>query len=350
VNTQQESPKKARIFNTVRERLHTITSAQLISWSRCFVLNNYPSSSKLTVLLIGVTSKLGYEIAEAILKKQNIELKILLSADDKLSPWEKKLLKKFSSDILFMEGNLFDRIGLLNACAGIDIVISAIMDTEENILVGQLNLIEAAVSQGIRRVIPSDYCMDYRKLEYGDNYSLDIRKKIFSVLEKSRLHYTLILSGIATELLFSPWFNIFDFTAGTFNYWGDGKTLFDTTTTKDTAKYVTEAMLDPEMSNVALKVAGTIISMNELFITYKLVTGKSLRQRRLGSIKDLEMEIIKRKACASSPNDYLAEQYLLSMLLGKGKLDVLENSQYPNIVPTTVSQYIRRLGSRTSLE
>ncbi len=312
------------------------------------MLNNYPSSSKLTVLLIGFTSKLGYEIAEAILKKQNIELRIFISAGDGLSLVGKKLLKKFSSDIILMEGSLLDRISLLNACAEVDIVISAIMDTAENILVGQLNLIESAASQGVRRIIPSDYCMDYRKLKYGDNYSLDMRKKIFSVLEQSRLDYTLILSGIATELLFSPWFNIFDFNAGTFSYWGDGKTLFDTTTIKDTARYVTEAMLDPEMANAALKVAGTVISMNELFITYELVTGRSLRQRRLGSIKDLELEIIKRKVFASSPNDYLAEQYLLSMLLGKGKLDILQNSQYPNIVPTTISQSIQKLGSQTS--
>jgi NmrA-like family len=308
------------------------------------VLNNHPSSFNPTVLLVGVTGELGYEIAKAILKKRNIELRILLSIDDELSPWGKKLLKQFSSDILFVEGQLFDRISLLNACAGVDIVISVVMDTKENILIGQLNLIEAAVAQGVRRMIPSDYSMDYRKLEYGDNYSLDMRKKIFSILEKSRLNYTLILSGVATELLFSSFFNTFDFNAGTFNYWGDGETLFDTTTIKDTAKYLAEAMVDPEMANAALQVAGTVLSMNELCTTYELVTGKTLVKRRLGSIKDLEKEIANRKASASSPNHYLAEQYLLSMLLGKGKLDNLQNSRYPNVKPATVSQYIRKLG------
>jgi hypothetical protein len=308
------------------------------------VLNNYPSSFKPTVLLVGVTGELGYEIAKAILKKRNIELRILLSINDELSPWGKKLFKQFSSEILFVEGQLFDRISLLNACAGVDIVISVVMDTKENILIGQLNLIEAAVAQGVRRMIPSDYSMDYRKLEYGDNYSLDMRKKIFSILRKSRLNYTLILSGVATELLFSPLFNIFDFNAGTFSYWGDGETLFDTTTIKDTAKYVAEAMVDPEMAHAALQVVGTVLSMKELCATYELVTGKTLVKRRLGSIKDLEKEIVNRKASSSSPNDYLAEQYLLSMLLGKGKLDNLQNSRYPNVKPTTVSQYIRKLG------
>jgi hypothetical protein len=341
VITWQESPKKARIFNTARARLHTITSAY--SWSRWLVLNTYYASCKPIVLLVGATGELGCEIAKAILKKQNIELRILLSAENEVSPWGKKLLRQFSSDALFVEGQLFDRISLINACEGVDAVISVVKGSKENILMGQLNLIEAAASQGVRRMIPSDYSMDYRKFEYGENHSSDMRKMILSVLEESRLQYTLILSGIATELLFSPLFNIFDFGAGTFNYWGDGDTLFDTTTIEDTANYVVEAMLDPEMANAALQVAGAVLSMKELLLEYELITGNSLRERCLGSIKDLEIEIIKRKAHALSPNDYLAEEYLLSVLSGKGKLHTLQNSRYPNIVPTTVSQCIRKL-------
>ncbi len=306
---------------------------------------NYPSSSKLTVLLVGATGELGYEIAKAVSKKQNIELKILLAVEDEHSSLGKKLFKRFSLNSIFVEGQLSDRISLLNACMGVDIVISAVQDSKDNMLTGQLNLIEAAVSQGVRRIIPSDYSMDYRKLEYGDNYSLDIRKMIFSVLEASRINYTLVLSGVATELLFSPFFNIFDFNAGTFNYWGDGETLFDTTTLKDTAKYVVEAMVDPDMANAALEVAGTVLSMKELCATYELAKGKALVHRCLGSMKDLKKEISQRKACASSPNDYLAEQYLLSMLLEKGKLDNLQNNRYPKIKPATVSEYIQKLSS-----
>jgi nucleoside-diphosphate-sugar epimerase len=342
VITWQESPKKARIFNTARARLHNITSDY--SWSRWLVLNTYYASSKPTVLLVGATGDLGCEIAKAILKKQNLELRILLSAENRFSPWGKKLLRQFSSEVLFVEGQLFDRISLINACEGVDAVISVVKGSKENILMGQLNLIEAASSQGVRRMIPSDYSMDYRKFNYGDSYSSDMRKMILSVLEESRIHYTLILSGVATELLFSSVFNIFDFSAGTFNYWGDGKTLFDTTTIEDTANYVVEAMLDPEMANAALQVAGTVLSMRELLLAYELVTGNSLKKRYLGSIKNLEAEIAKRKDLASSPNDYLAEEYLLSMLSGKGKLDALQNNRYPNIVSTTVSQCIRKLG------
>jgi NmrA-like family len=309
------------------------------------VSKNYPSSSKLTVLLVGAMGELGYEIAKAVSKKQNIELKILLAIEDEHSSWGKKLFKQFSLNSLFVEGQLSDRISLLNACMGVDIVISAVQGSKDNMLTGQLNLIEAAVSQGVRRIIPSDYSMDYRKLEYGDNYSLDIRKMIFSVLEASRINYTLVLSGVATELLFSPFFNIFDFNAGMFNYWGDGETLFDTTTLKDTAKYVVEAMVDPDMANAALEVADTVLSMKELCATYELVKGKALVHRCLGTMKDLKKEISQRKACASSPNDYLAEQYLLSMLLEKGKLNNLQNNRYPKIKPATVSEYIRKLGS-----
>ena len=294
------------------------------------------------MLLVGVVGKLSYEITKSILEKQNIELRILFSPEDRLFPWGNRLFEQFSSrDILFVEGRLSDRSSLMNACEGVDIVVSAVIGNKQNILTGQLNLIEAAVAQGVRRMIPSDYSIDYRKLNSGTHYSLDIRKKIYSALKGSRLNYTLILSGMAMESLFTPFLNIFDFNAGTFNYWGDGETLFATTTIEDTARYVAEAALDVEMSNVALRVAGSVLSMKELLTNYERITGNTLTQRWLGSVADLRAETEKLKAHASSPNDFLTEQYLLAMVSGKGKFNTIQNSRYPDIVPTTVSQYIR---------
>ena len=153
---------------------------------------------------------------------------------------------------------------------------------------GQTNLIETAEEKGVKRMIPSDYSVDYRKLDFGDNYNLDLRKKVFNVLEQSNLSYTLILNGCFTDILFSPYLQVFDFEAGTFSYWGDGETFFDTTTTDDTALYVAETIADPEMVNAALEIAGDVISMKSTLATYEQVTGKKLTVKHLGSVEDLE--------------------------------------------------------------
>jgi nucleoside-diphosphate-sugar epimerase len=137
---------------------------------------------------------------------------------------------------------------------------------------------------------------------------------------------------------------VFDFTAGTFNYWGDGNTPFDVTTTDDTAKLIAEAISDPTMANGILQVAGDVITMKQLLETYQTVTGKKLIENQLGSIEDLTAWIEKTKTIAASPYEYLPQQYLFTMVSGKGKLDGNMFSRYPHIPRTTVREYIYQNG------
>ncbi len=52
---------------------------------------------------------------------------------------------------------------------------------------GQLNLLRAAEKTGCKRFIPSDLSMNYHALDYGDNYNLDMRKKVFEEVQKSSI-------------------------------------------------------------------------------------------------------------------------------------------------------------------
>ena len=302
-------------------------------------------TAKPTVLLAGITGMLGYKIASAILEKGVMEVRAIVRSDSASDQNKKKQLDELSSKgIVFVEGDLLNPPSLLKACEGVEAIVSAVSGSEEIALVGQLNLIEAAEAKGVKRMIPSDYSVDYRKLDWGDNYNLDMRKKVFNTLEQSQLDYTLILNGCFTEVLFGSYLKVFDFDAGTFSYWGDGETLFDTTTTDDTAKYIAEAIADPEMSNAALQIAGDVLNMKQLIATYEKVTGKTLTQKHLGSVEDLKAWIEKTISNASSPYEYLPQQYLYTMVSGKGKLDEIANNRYLNITPTSVSEYIRQAG------
>ncbi len=299
------------------------------------------TQAKPTVLIIGVTGMLGNQIASAILDKGVMTVKALVrsnnSKQDKLKPLQQRGMTS-------VEGNLLDMPSLLEACENVDAIVSAVSGSEEMAVTGQLNLIEAAAAKKVRRMIPSDYSVDYRKLDWGDNYNLDMRKKVFSALESSQIDYTLILNGCFTDILFGSFANVFDFAAGTFSYWGDGNTPFDTTTTNDTAKFIAEAIADPTMANKALEIAGDIITMKQLLETYQNVTGKTLIANQLGSVEDLTAWIEKTKAVATSPYEYLSQQYLFTMVSGKGKLDNIANSQYPHIALSSVAEYIRQAG------
>ena len=301
-------------------------------------------AAKPVVLLAGITGMMGDKIASAILDEGKMDLKAIVRSGSSNDPNKQKRLDELKArGVTFVEGDLMDKPSLLKACEGVEAIVSAVnaVANDKIMVDGQTNLIEAAEAKGVKRMIPSDYSVDYRVLDWGDNYNLDLRKKVFNILEQSDLSYTLILNGCFTDILFSPYLQVFDFEAGTFSYWGDGETVFDTTTTDDTALYIAQAVADPELANSALEIAGDEITMNQTIATYQQVTGKELEVKHLGSVTDLENWIEQKRQTASSPNEYLPQQYIYTMVSGKGKLDNIRNSRYPQIEPLSVEQYLK---------
>jgi len=299
--------------------------------------------SKPYVLIAGVTGMLGSKIASAILDKDAMQVKGLVRPNSATDARKKKHLDDLKArGMVIVEGDLLDPPSLQKACDGVNAVVSAVSGGEESALRGQLNLIQAASATSVKRFIPSDYSVDYFKLDLGDNYNLDFRIKVADALKKSGLEYTFILNGAFTEIQFTPFAKIFDFNQSTFSYWGDGEMPCDMTTIDDTAKYVAEAVADPAMANYTLKVVGDVLSIKELLATYEDVTGNKLQEKRLGSVEELRSWIAKTIPNASSPYEYLPEQYHLAMVSGKGKLDEIHNDRYPHIKPTTVAQYLQQ--------
>ncbi len=302
-------------------------------------------ATKPTVLLVGVTGMFGSKIAHAIADKGAMEIRALVRADAGSDPKKQQMLDALKAKgVTFVEGDILDPASLPKVCEGIDTIVSAVNGDNEIIVTGQTNLIAAAEKKGVQRMIHSDFSLDYRKLDWGDNYNLDMRKKVLQALEQSSIDYTLILQGCFTEILFSPFLNVFDFKAGQFNYWGDGNTPIDFTTMSDTAKYIAEAIVDPDLKNTALEVAGDVLSMNQLKTTYERATGKTLVENHLGSVADLQAWIANKKTTATSPFEYIPQQYLFGMVSGKGKLDLINNERYPHIRPIKVSEYIIQAG------
>jgi uncharacterized protein YbjT (DUF2867 family) len=294
-------------------------------------------ASKLTVLVVGSTGMLGSKIISALLDKGATVVKAMVRPGSN----NQKIEEMVAQGIIIVEGDLMKPETLLPICQGVDVVISAVGNNETTVP-GQKNLIDAAKAQGVKRFIPSDYSVDYRKLDYGDNDNLDKRKEVFSYLQQSGLEYTLILNGAFMDNIGTPYAAQFDLENGVFEYWGDGETPLDFTTTDDTAKYVAEAVSDPDLVNTALEVAGDVLSNKQLLTAYEEATGKKLIEKRLGSVADLKAWIEQKKPSANSPVEYVPQQYEYAMVSGKGKLDNIQNSRYPNIQPLTVRQYLEQ--------
>lgn len=310
----------------------------MFTWSKTAM------SAKRKVLVVGASGMLGYEITQALASHgDQLEVTALVRADRMGNPHtQEKFTKLQRLGVKFVDGDLLAPETLASACWGVDTIVSAVSGDERVMIEGQTNLIHAAEAAGVRRFIPSDYSVDYRNLDRGDNYNLDFRKTILELLQRqSNLSYTSVQVGILTEILFSPFGVVFDLQKGQFRYWGDGETAFDTTTIVDAARYTAEAVLDDSLINQVLQVAGDTLTMKQLRALYEQNTIQVLREKRLGDVNDLQMWIAGHKEQAKSVYEYLSQQYHYTLVSGKGKLTAIANDRYPHIKPTTVKEYIR---------
>jgi uncharacterized protein YbjT (DUF2867 family) len=297
-------------------------------------------TTKLKVLVAGATGMLGSKIVSALLHKGDVNVRVMVRAiDDSNGENLKKIDAMKAKGATIVKGDVMQPETLLPACTGVDVVVSAIGNNEVTVP-GQKNLIDAAKQQGVKRFIPSDYSVDYRKLDYGDNDNLDKRKEVFEYLQQSGLEYTLVLNGAFMDMI--AYMPLFDLEHQTFQYWGDGETPMDFTTTDDTAKYVAEAVSDPGLANTALEVAGDTLSAKQLKAIYEGAKGIKLTEKQLGSIAEMKAWIANKKASASSLEEYVYHQYMYAMVSGKGKLHRIEDDRYPQIKPTTVKQFLSK--------
>jgi len=296
----------------------------------------------MTVLVAGSTGMLGSKIVAALIDKGDIDVRAMVrSINDDNEENHQKIETMKAKGAAIVEGNLMKPETLLPLCAGVDVVVSAVGNNEVTVP-GQKHLIDAAKQQGVKRFIPSDYSVDYRKLDYGDNDNLDKRKEVFEYLQQSGLEYTLVLNGAFMDNVGTPYMPQFDLEHQTFQYWGDGETPLDFTTTDDTAKYVAEAVTDLDLANTALEVAGDVLTAKQLKAVYEEETGNQLQEKPLGSVAELQAWIAAKKPSASSPVEYVPQQYEYAMVSGKGKLDRLQNDRYPHIKPLTIKQFLSK--------
>jgi uncharacterized protein YbjT (DUF2867 family) len=223
---------------------------------------------------------------------------------------------------------------------GVDVVVSAVQGGPDVIVEGQINLLRAAEAAGVPRMIPSDFSADLHKLDYGDNLFLDLRKKADAAFAGSTVRPTFVLNGGFMEVMVAPFMGIVNLENDTFSYWGDGDQPMDFTAIPDAAAFAAAAALDDRATDRTIAVAGDVLTMKELHAEFEKATGRTLTIHELGTVADLEAEIDKRKASATTPYEYVSLQYQWAMVTGKAKLRNLNNDDYPEITPVTVGEFL----------
>ena len=290
-----------------------------------------------TVLVVGATGTLGSKIVSSLIQIGTANVKALVR------PGKADQAQAFQEmGVIPVEGDLLDSSTLPQACQDVDAIIAAVALSDRSIVIeGQKNLIRAAEAAGVKRMIPSDYSVDYFKLDYGDSYNLDMRKEVAEALKSSKLQPTFVLNGAFLDMFLQPGQGLIESDGKTLTYWGDGEQLCDLTATDNVAAYTARAVLDPEMVARPLRVAGDVMGMKGIKAAYEAATGKTLTENCMGSVDDIKVEIDKRKKEGQPPKNYMYLQYYWVMFSGKGKLDPLDNQRYPDVQTTSVEDFFK---------
>ncbi|WP_225772080.1 NmrA family NAD(P)-binding protein [Inquilinus sp. Marseille-Q2685] len=298
-------------------------------------------TGKTTVLLAGATGMLGTKVADRLLDRPEVELRVLVRKRTLEAGTRKAELERLTSrGATILEGDLAEPASLVAATRAVDVVISTVQGMRETIVDGQLALLDAAKRNGVRRIIPSDFAIDLFKLEAGSHPMLDWRREADEAIAKSGLEHVHVLNGAFHEVVIAPFFQVFDLEAGKVSYWGDGDAVFDVTTVADTALYTAAAALDPDLPRGKLSVAGDQITMNQAIAAAEKAFGRRFEVRQLGTVAELERWIANTRSANADFWAPIAAQYQWAMVSGKAKLTDLGNSRYPDIVPTSFADFL----------
>lgn len=240
---------------------------------------------------------------------------------------------------------------LNRVCGGAYAVVSTLQGLEEVLIGVQSKLLRAAVKNGARRFIPSDYSIDFTVLPRGTNRNFEIRLAFHDAAAhiinemQSPIEMTTIFQGAFTELL-SGGRVLLDFKKRRVVYFGSPDTRMDFTTWADTAEYTAAVALDPNPTPFKLCIAGARLTPRQVQQLATRVTGVEFGLKRMASIGGLRALIKVVRFFKPDKNEplpiWVGMQYALSQALGTGSPERLDNDRYSDIRWTGADDVIRR--------
>ena len=286
-----------------------------------------------SIAVAGATGNVGGRIVKA-LRGRGAEVRALVRPD---TPPEKlERLEEEGAEIVAVD--LGDRPNLERALSGTSSVVSALQGVRDVIVDAQTSLLDAAVSAGVPRFIPSDYAIDFTRMP-GANRNFDFRLEFDHRLDAAPVQATSIFNGGLMDFLLwgTP---LLDIKAHSVSHWGSPDQLMQFTTTDDTAAFTAAAALD-EQAPRYLHVAGDLVSPPQLAAVAESVTGETFTVVSLGTVEELQAEIERQRAEDPTPESspfpvWVQLQYSLSIVNGLAVLEPLDNDRYPDIQLTGV--------------
>ncbi|KEF52963.1 uncharacterized protein A1O9_10869 [Exophiala aquamarina CBS 119918] len=241
----------------------------------------------ITVGIAGITGKFGRLLALS-LREASPQVKLRGLARD-----PSKVDNSSLPNVELFQGDAFDVDKIHSFVRGTDVVVCCYLGDTRLMIEGQKVLIDIAEEEGVPRYVASDWSLDWTKLEMGELFAKEPCQRIHEYLTtKKSIRGVHVLIGGFTDVIFAPFFKIWDQEKLTFNYWGTGDEVWECTSYLNSAQYTAAVCLDPEAMGV-LRFVGDVISIKDMARTFERVYGKNPPLHLNGSLEELRTTTVR---------------------------------------------------------
>ena len=289
------------------------------------------------IVVAGATGNMGGRIVRNLHARGAQPIALVRRGTD---PQRLKPLQELSVPIVQADLRIVAEVA--EACADASCVVSALLGLEDVMVGMQSTVLQGAIAADVPRFIPSDYSMDFTKVQPGSNRNLDLHREFQQIADRAPIAVTSILNGAFMELLTgeAP-FLLFKLHRAL--YWENADQPLDFTTMDNTAAFTAAAAMDAATPRW-LSIVGEQITARQLAATASELTGREWKLFRAGPLSRLAT-IIKIARTLQPARDkpfpvWQGMQYMRNMFAGEGRLAPADNQRYPDVGWTSVREVL----------
>ena len=290
-----------------------------------------------SVLVAGATGDLGRRIVRELLL-HDTRIRILTRFGSNHA------VELFGGDhrVDIVEVDYMDAPALTAALSDAGAVVSAVSGTRPVIVDAQRALLNAAVSAGVPRFIPSDYSSDYRRIDVGSNRNFELRREFASDVDAAPLRATSILNGAFMDMLTGQ-APMISFRRRRVLFWSSPDQILDFTTKDDVARITAHVALDKDAPRV-IEIAGDRMTARDLAELMTDLTGHPFKLQWAGTTGSLSLMSKTMQRLSKSTDEpfpaWQGMQYFVSMFSGQAQLHHIDNARYGHHEWTTVREIL----------
>lgn len=290
------------------------------------------------IVVAGATGRLGGRIVTHL---QQRGASVVVLARPNSNTEAVRALRERGVEVAVVDMN--DVASIAAACRGAACVVSAVLGLRDVMVDAQQQLVRGAMAAGVPRFIPSDYCLDFTKLNDGENRNLDLHRAFKTWLDQQPIASTSIFNGAFMDMLTGQAPFIL-FKHHRVLFWSNAEQVHDFTTMDDTAAFTAAVALEAHAPRT-LKISGETISSLGIAAVMTSLTGRLHRLQWAGTLGTLKAMIAVARFVQPAPNEafpaWQGMQYMHNMFGGRAVLTPLDNARFPELQFTPVRDVLR---------